>query len=65
MEHIITPQVLAQICRRSENGEGVEAVLKDMKLPAGSMEWIRDHHSGEIRAAKKIQLRRRERKEIA
>ena len=59
LERAITPEVVAEICRRSANGEGVEAVIRDMGLPDGTMVWLRDNHVGAIVEAKKEQLRRR------
>jgi hypothetical protein len=59
LEQVITADVLAAICTRSANGEGVEAIIKDLGLPTGTMEYLRDHHHSEIRAAKVDQLIKR------
>jgi hypothetical protein len=57
---ILTPEVAASICERSANGEGVLAIIADMKLPAKTMDWLKEHHSAAIREAKVQQIRKKE-----
>ena len=58
-----TPELLAEICGRSAEGEGVEAILAEKGLPnLSTMEWLRDHHHAEIVAAKQEQLKKRKEK---
>jgi hypothetical protein len=59
LEQLITPAVVATICARSSDGEGVEAIIEDLGLPKGAMEHLRDYHHGKIRAAKVDQLIKR------
>ena len=63
LELAVTSEIVDEICRRSADGEGVEAIIKDMKLPSGTMVWLRDKHIGRIVDAKKEQLRRKAIKE--
>mgnify|MGYP001559357128 CR=1 FL=1 len=63
MRDTITPAVVKEICRRSQEGEGVEAIIVDMKLPMGTMIYLRDHHHDDIAQAKKEQIRRKKERE--
>ncbi len=61
----ITPEVVEEICARSASGDGVEAIIAEMKLPPGTMEYLRDNHGQQIVDAKQIQLKARYEKEAA
>ena len=60
LSDLITPAVVAEICRRSAEGEGVVAVIADMGLPVETIVYLRDNHHAEIVAAKQEQLRKRD-----
>jgi hypothetical protein len=62
---ILTPEVAAEICRRSADGEGVLAIIADMKLPAETMDWLKEFHSAAIREAKVQQVRQKEKEQCA
>ena len=65
LETLITPAVVAEICRRSREGEGVVAVITSMDLPEQTIVWLRDHYQDDIVQAKKEQLRRKYARELA
>ena len=55
-----TAELLAEICGRSADGEGVREILAEKNLPVmPTLRWLRDHHHEDIRAAKKEQLKKR------
>jgi hypothetical protein len=62
---ILTPEVAAEICRRSAEGEGVLAIIADMKLPAETMDWLKEFHSAAIKEAKVQQVRQKEKEQCA
>jgi hypothetical protein len=54
---LITDAQLAEILRRSEEGEGVSHVLLDLGLPVhDGLVWLRDHHAGAVKEAKAKQI---------
>ena len=54
-----TPELLAEILRRSAAGEGVVDVINEKKLPElQTLLWLRDHHHADIVSAKREQRRR-------
>lgn len=57
---ILTPAVAAAICERSAAGEGVLAIISDMKLPAETLDWLKKFHHGSIVAAKLKQIQNKE-----
>lgn len=56
----IEHDVVREICRRSAAGEGVSHILNSLGIDShDGLIYLRDHHVGEITAAKKAQIESR------
>ena len=55
----LTHEVATEICRRSAEGEGVLAIIRDMGLPEETLDWLKECHNGMVVAAKQEQIRRK------
>ena len=60
----MTPEFLAEVCRRSAEGEAVRDVIAEHGLEImPTLRWLRDNHHAEIVAAKQEQNKRKKEKE--
>lgn len=57
---VLTQEVADKICERSANGEGVLAIIADMGLPAETMDWLKTNHRNAIEAAKREQIKNKD-----
>lgn len=61
----MTPELLAEICERSANGEAVRDVIAEKGLDVkATLIWLRDNHHAEIVAAKKKQNEKKKKNEV-
>ena len=56
-----TPEVLEEVLRRSEEGQGIVIALEEMNLdPGKGLDWLQTYHMGRVIAAKQKQIANRD-----
>ena len=56
-----TKEVLEEVLRRSEEGQGIVIALEEMGLdPGKGLDWLQKYHMGRVVAAKQKQIANRD-----